>query len=423
MKLARDFGYIAGQTVIVGIFLLGLTSWIARTLGPEGIGIYAVTLSVIQVFFCLLVYGLQPAAAKFIPEYRIKGDTERLTGLILNLYIWRIGLGIASALILYFTKDFISSFYNIEGLGEALSCGCILVFLYGIFLLTASCLQGFQKFRELFIFQFIYVISSIIAIFIFYTKGENILSTLKGTGWGWAISILYGIAVIALSTPFHGWKKINIESLIGQGRGLMSYALPAGISFIFVLLIDNMGTLVVARFVSAAALGWFAFSYRLANYFSKANSVWETLYLPKFSEVFYKEKIGGLTALFLNLMRNLFFLNLIAVGIILIFSPHIIRLMGGEKFMPALVLFRIFVLVNIIRGMNPAINSLYYTCHRTEALLKVSLSKCLMDIALLIWIVPRFGIEAAALAILSTWVVIFFYNLYLIRKILTVFKA
>jgi len=418
MKLVRDFGYITGQTGLLGLFYLGLMAWIARVLGPEGVGIYAVTISIVQVFFCILVYGLQPAAAKFIPEYRVKGDTKSLVSLILSLYLWRVGLGVVTALILYLSKNLISSFYNLEGLEPALSCGVFLLFIYGIFLLTASCLQGFQKFRQLFLFQSIFVLSTIAAILAFHMQGQEILAPLKGMGVGWSISILYGLAVIIFSLPRQAWRDVNRKLLIGQGRSVMTYALPAGISFVFILLIDNMGNLIVARFVPAATLGYFAFSYRLAGYFSRVNSIWETLYLPKFSEIFSQKKIEHLVKLFSSLLKNLFLLNTVGVGVILFLSPYLIKFLAGEKFAPAIILFQIFVIINIIRGMNPAINSLYYTYQRTNYLVRVSLSKCLVDIVLLLLIVPRFGVVPAAVAILSSWLVIFYYNFYLIKTIL-----
>ena len=418
MKLVKDFGYITGHTGILGLFYLGLMAWVARVLGPEGVGIYAVTISIVQVFFCLLVYGLQPAAAKFIAQYRVTGDTKKLVSLILSLYLWRIGLGFIAALILYFSKNFISSFYNIEGLQEALGCGVFLLFIYGIFLLTASCLQGFQKFRHLFFFQLIFVLSSIAAILIFYVQGQGILSPLKGMGVGWIVSILYGIVVIISSLPHQAWRGVDRKLLIGHSRDIMVYAFPAGISFVFVLLIDNMGNLIVARFVPAAALGYFAFSYRLAGYFLRANSIWETLFLPKFSEIFSQKKKEYLGTLFSSLLKNLFLLNTVGVGAALVLAPYLVRLLAGERFAPAIILFQIFVIINVIRGMNPAINSLYYTYHRTNYLVRVSFSKCLMDIVLLLLIVPEFGIQPAAVAILSSWIIIFYYNFYLIKTIL-----
>ena len=290
MKLARDFGYITAHMGMLGLFYLGLMAWIARVLGPEAVGIYKLTLAIIGIFFCFQIYGLQPAAAKFIPEYRIKEDTKKLVNLILNLYLWRVGLGFVSVLILYLSKNFIVSFYKMEGLQSALGYGCVLLFLYGIFALTASCLQGFQKFRQLFIFQSIFVLSAILTIFIFYSHGLDILSPLKGMGWGWTIAIIYGVGVIIFSLPLKTWKEVKIKFLLPEGRSLMTYALPAGISFVFVLLIDNMGILIIARFVPVAVLGYFAFSYTLAGYFSRANSIWETLFLPKFSEIFFAEK-------------------------------------------------------------------------------------------------------------------------------------
>ena len=418
MRLVRDFGYITGQTGILGLFYLGLMAWIARVLGPEGVGIYAVTISIVQVFFCFLVYGLQPAAAKFIPEYRVKGDTKKLVGLILSLYFWRLGLGVVTALILYLFKNLISSFYKLEGLPEALGCGVFLLFIYGIFLLTASCLQGFQKFRQLFLFQSIFVLSTITAILAFHIQGQGILAPLKGMGVGWVISIFYGVAVIISSLPRQAWRDVDRGLLIGQGRSVMTYALPAGISFVFILLIDNMGNLIVARFVSAATVGYFAFAYRLAGYFSRANSIWETLFLPKFSEIFSQKKIEYLGKLFSSLLKNLFLLNTVGVGLILLLSPYLVKFLAGEKFTPAIILFQIFVIINVIRGMNPAINSLYYTYHRTNYLVRVSFSKCLIDIVLLLLIVPDFGVVPAAIAILSSWLVIFYYNFYLIKTIL-----
>lgn len=420
MKIIKNLGYISGQVGILGIFHIALMSWIARSLGPEGVGTYALTISIVQIFLCLLIYGLQPAAARFIPQYLVTGENKRLAILILNLYLWRIILGVIAGLVLYLSKNFIADFYRFEFLREALGYGSILLFLYGIFYLTASCIQGFQKFRELFIYQSLFVMVTFLGTVFFFKYGSGILSPLRGMTIGLVISILCGIVIIIFSLPFRRFPGISMELLVEEGRSLIRYAFPAGVGFIFVLLIDNMGNLVVARFASVATVGYFAFSYRLANYFSRANSIWETLFLPKFSEIFSKEKKEYLTKLFSSLLKNLFFLNIIGVGIILFFSPYIVTLLGGEKFSRALILFQIFAVINIIRGMNPAINSLYYTYHRTPYLARISFSKCIMDIILLIVIVPRFGVVAGAVAILFSWLTVFYYNIYLVRKTLAI---
>lgn len=416
MKLARDFGYISGQMGILSLFHLILMAWIARVLGPEAVGIYGLTISIVQIFLCLLLYGLQPAAAKFIPEYLVNKEDNNLAALILNLYFFRFCLGLISALILYLGRNFISNFYKFEILGEALGYGAILLFLYGLFYLTASCLQGFQKFKEIFILQSIFALATLLITFIFFKQDHSVLAPLKGTAVGLAVSTLYGLTVIILSLSSETWKKVRLEFLLRQGRGLLIYAFPAGLSLVFVLLIDNMGNLIVAKFLPAVTVGYFAFSYRLANYFSKTNSIWEMLFLPKFSELFSRKRRDYLANLFLNLLRNLFFVNTAVVGAALIFSPYLIRLLAGEKFLPALTLFQIFVVINIVRGMNPAINSLYYTYNRTAFLARVSFVKCLLDVTLLLLIIPRFGVVPGALAVLFSWVLVFYYNLYLVGK-------
>lgn len=70
-RMARDVGMTFGRQFAGALIQLGVILLIARELGPEGAGVYAVALLVPQILSQLLNLGLAPANVYSKTQYRI----------------------------------------------------------------------------------------------------------------------------------------------------------------------------------------------------------------------------------------------------------------------------------------------------------------------------------------------------------------
>lgn len=136
--LARSFVALAlkGMVVLAGF---GMQVVLARTLGPEGLGVYATFLSIVTVLSITGGFGMPLAAIRFVPVYVAAGQFDRLRGFIHAALV--LTLGSAAAIAAGFCAVFLAVPALRDQAWVAFAAAAI-VPSFGVATLTAGMLQA-----------------------------------------------------------------------------------------------------------------------------------------------------------------------------------------------------------------------------------------------------------------------------------------
>ena len=81
----------------------------SRMLGPEGYGLYGLTLPFQGIFQILSAGGLPPAISKYVAEYNAKNEKALTRQVILTATKFMVLMAILLSIILLFSSDFIAN--------------------------------------------------------------------------------------------------------------------------------------------------------------------------------------------------------------------------------------------------------------------------------------------------------------------------
>ena len=95
--VARNLAYGALTWVLPLLLSLAATPIIVRALGLEAYGIYALVLGLVGYSFN---FGIGRAATKYIAEYRIKNDLEKINSIVSATLVLSVGFGLAGVILL-----------------------------------------------------------------------------------------------------------------------------------------------------------------------------------------------------------------------------------------------------------------------------------------------------------------------------------
>jgi O-antigen/teichoic acid export membrane protein len=102
--------------------------------------------------------------------------------------------------------------------------------------------------------------------------------------------------------------------------------------------------------------------------------------------------------------------------LIFVFAEEITRVIGGERYLPAVGLLRILALVPWVRTAQQPLTMSFYALRRTGMVLSLAVLKFATEMGSYFLLIPRVGLAGAAWANLLGAMVAFFVALLLIRR-------
>ena len=165
---SSSFKIMIGQ--IVSTIILAVAGiYLARTLGADQYGVYAVILIPVTVVFLIQDLGTSPALIRFCAMYRQEERTGDLREVIKEGLIFVSLTSMAPSVILFFSSGFITSvILHRPELTNLLETASLMVFGSGVYGAVQSIFVGHQRMG----------LRSLIDVFFSISKGSLIVATL-----------------------------------------------------------------------------------------------------------------------------------------------------------------------------------------------------------------------------------------------------
>lgn len=409
--------FALGINVLVGIFL---SPFILHRLGDEAFGLWILVFS-LTGYYGLFDLGIRSSIVRYVAKYSATNEREDLYRLVNTAMFGYTGIGIvtmtATLIMTYYVHSIFPKIpagfvptarWLLLMVGTSVSLG----FPMGVF---SGILEGLQRFYLLNLTNTCSTLLRALLIVVALRHGRGLLTVAFIT-----ISLpLLGQVVNATAVFRHlplsfGPHYVSRSSI----RRIASYS---GTTFLIIVaqrLRFKTDALVIAKFVSAAAVTYFTIGSRLVDYAAETVSSLAQLFVPMSSESQAKGDLEGLRKILVLGNRACAFIIFPITALLTILGKSIIEVWVGPQYVAASypVLLILVFPVTLMLAQAASGRTLWGMAkHRTWAY--VALAEGAANLILSIILVRRYGIvgDAIGTALPLTCSMIFFLPRHLCR--------
>lgn len=400
----KDSAFLLANNMLM--FAVAVVSGIvvARGLGPEGRGIYAIALLFPSLLAGLGSMGMNTASIYFISKH--PEERGSVTGTAL-LYSACSGLTLA-LLLAAFSGRISASFLHDGGAGFILAAAPLLLLLmlfetfYCVFMASRdigniAAMQALKNFSHL---------ALISALLFFGTL--TVLNTILSQSAAAAAALLLGFSALRRKGIFSGiafqWPVF---------RRMASFGLRQHIGTAAQLLNYRADMFIAAALLSPYQVGLYSVSLAMAEMlWHLPNAAAQVLY-PK-TAASTKEEADRFTP---DVARHVFFITLLPAAAIWAAAAPLTGLLFGREFLPAAVPIKMLlpgaVLLSISKVLGSHLSSRGYPQYNSTA----STVSLISSVALCLLMIPRWGLSGAAAATSISYLANLAVMLYFFRQV------
>lgn len=396
VKLGAVISYITiVLNIVVGIIY---TPWMVGLIGKSDYGLYMLVFAFLSYF--LIDFGIGNSIAKFVTNYRIKGEQEKidqLLGIAAKIYLAIDAVIFAILIFVYFSIDRIflelspaeiekfKMMYLIAGAFSLLSFP---------FLSLDGVLIAYEKFLALKLCDMFVKLGSVLLIVVCLTLGYGIYALVT-------VNAIVGLTAIGFKV-FYLKKYTSISIKLSGGsrfliRELLMFSFWISVIGIAQRIMVNLAPFILGRFSGTEQIAIFSIAVVIEGYVWTFAQALNGLFLPKVQsldlEQDNKEKI---TDLMIKVGRiQLMIVGLLLIGLI-VFGQQFLTLWMGKGFSESYYVMVLLVLPSFITLTQDIAYTYLFVKSKIKFRAIVFIIASIFSFVIALILVPRFGALGSA---------------------------
>lgn len=381
-----------------------LTLIIANYFGAKGLGDYVLSIVVLRIFTLISKLGMDTFSIRFIASFAKQNKWKSIQLFRKKIIILLTITSLISSLLMYFFAFDISNL--IQAKVEHIKLNAFFVLPMAFFMLHYQSLRGLKRIAE---FSFFYRMSqatfSIISIFIitqFLIDGNvpvyAYLSSLM------LVSIL---SVISFVYWFKKKRKFNLDETI-EALGF-SQILKISIPLMFAQSVQFImawtDKLMLGNMINSEEVGIYFTAFKLSMFASISLMAINSIAAPKFAEMYGKNDFLGLKKVVHQSTKMIFWSTLPLIVLFFIFPEFLLGIFG-EQFKVGVTAFIYLSIGKLVSAFSGSVGNLLQMTGKQVVFMNVLVVGAIINVILNLILIPKLGIEGAALASmisLSAW--------------------
>ena len=415
--IGMGFGYI-------------FTILLTRNYGAKVMGIYALSLVVLQVGTIIGRLGMDTAVLRFVAEYNSQNKKDMVNEIYKKIIKLVIPISLAISIAIFFLSPYISHyFFHKNYLSNYFRIIAIGIVPYVLFIINSESLRGLKKIKEYAFLQNMgisFVASIMLGLSLFIVKNNYIPVTIY----------IISMFLMSLLSFFLWFKKFNLSSNINISeplklslnpdnlslgnksheisyKNILSISTPMLISGSLSFFLGLIDIIILGIFKTSAEVGIYSVAIKLSSIVVLSLLTINTIAAPKFAEFWVKGDKKGLLKIARQSTKIVFWVSFPILLLMVIFSNYILGFFGqgfrmGEI---ALIMLTLGQFINAISG------SVGYILEMTGFQIftqNIMIASVIINIILNLLLVPKYGIDGAAFASMITLI---FWNLTMGAKV------
>lgn len=379
---------------LVGIALGMISAMIiARTLGVEGQGKYALVVLLPNVLYTIFNMGIAPATVYYIGKKKFALENVFNMNLLLALVLSLVTIIVGILFIVFFHEQF----YESVPLQAMYMILCVLPFLF-----LNKNLQVIFQGREQFEKFNIVVILNQAGLLLFSTLFLLVLDfELVGALLAFILTqilMLLGVFYF-LRTEFQlrlSSGSISIDYL----KASIVYGMKGHLSNILAFINYRIDLFIIAYFLNDAAVGLYSIAVSIVERIWIVSQSVSAVLFARVSNLNTDQERANFTAI---VSRNVMFISLLAGGFLFFLGGWIITTLFGEAYTDSITPFLYLIPGVVLLSYARILSHFFAGIGRPEINTYVASFTTLLNISLNIYLVPKFGVKGAAIATSITY--------------------
>lgn len=394
--ISRHSAVYFGGTILTAAAGYFFKVYLARTLGAETLGLYALGMSIVGFLGLFSALGLPSAAARFVAEYRGRGEFVQLGAFL------RGSLGLLSAsnllvggLVLIAGPWIAAHFYHAPALKSYFGFFVLIMFFGTLNTFLGQAMAGYQDVtRRTIITHFTGTPANILIAVCLIGAGLG----LKGYLAAQVASALLILILLAVSV----WNMTPVQAQrwstsITMEKGVVTFSITAfGMAAIDFGLAQG-DKIVLGFYMSPAQVGIYALAMGLVAFVPIALQSVNQIFAPIIAELHGNGNHEVLQQLYATLTKWILVVTLPMAFTMIVYAKPLIGLFGHAFEAGAIVL----IVGTVGQLFNCAVGSVGYLLLMSGnevQLIKIQACNAIATLTLNMLLVPRFGIAGAAAA-------------------------
>lgn len=406
-RVVRNSGWLVGAYLLAFGLAFVQNVLLARSLGPAEFGLLAIVIFLVTFVQLLVGSRVWEAATTFVVRYRAHGDAARTTATVKLCYLVdAIGAGVGALLLLALAAPASRIF------GEGTIAGPIRLYalslLLAIPMATASALlRVADRYRWLAV----------------QTVGENLIRLLAvsvvlatfGPQMEWVIAAyLLAVAASAASLLWLAsrvrselglipWRAAPLRVLAEDLGAIVRFLLYSNLSGTARVLTGRVDVLIVGWLTDPASVGFYRLARSVSDPLAALATPVSQVVFPEISKLATERDVDGIRRLTRRVRQLAVVLVVPACVLTTLLAGWAIPAVFGESFAPAVPLVRIMVW-QLLWIPYVWVSALLLSLGRARTVAAMSALDAAIYVALLLVLVPAFGVTGAAWATLGRFV-------------------
>lgn len=395
--IVKNAGMDGVGTAFHIIFMFASSVVITRTIGAELFGKYSLANSIFQVLGVFAVFGLNTGMVRLTSKYRARGDPSSVKGTLYSGMLISLCLSIGLVLLVMALAPLLArrAFSNVEGFDLILRVYILSLPFFGLMMVLNGYSQGLKTLKYSVIVELITrPVVRLMAIIGLFVIGLRLFGVIFGA------LISY---ITAAGLAFYFARKLSARDFKTAAARLVTgelffYSLPLVFARFTNVIIGRSTTILVGYFKDATSTGLFGAAITITPFISLSLTSFGKIFAPVISELWEKGDLVELEATFKTVTKWIFSLGFPVFLVFMLFAPTLLLVLG-EEFSNAATTMRLLSLGQMVNAMVGPVGFILSMTGRQNLNLLNSVILAGLHIVLNVFLIPRYGIAGAGLAI------------------------
>jgi|GEM_PF-2661898 len=402
-KIVKGAGIVFAMTMLNTFFGFLVRIVLARNLTLADFGFFYAVLSFLGLVGLLKNLGINSAIIKYIPEFLVKKDMEKVkTSILFSLAFSITTSVIVVSLLYYFSSDIATGYFKDPNVDTVFR---IFLIFFVVQLLVSSINSVFNAFQHPILLSYSGVFINLFFFLSIYFSDKLEIARVAWYYNGVYIAVLVTNFVLLLNV--FNIFKYRSSGFMPVAKKLIPFGAATTASTIISHTAVRVDTIFLTFFQNLETVGIYSALTPFRMVFKIAGSSISKILFPMTSELYGQGKTKELKNVLKMIHKYIVILLLPVAVVFLAYTEFIIETIFGAKFIEGADAARLIILASILRPLDiinvGTINGLGKPIKNTQIITISGIINLLLNIIL----IPLWSYEGAALAILINRIIVF----------------
>ena len=373
-----------------------LTLVIANLFGAKGLGDYVLAITILRLFTLLAKLGLDTTSIRFIASFASQNKWSSIFRFRKQVVIILSFSTVIASLLMYFLAEPIADLINTNY--KYIKLNAFLILPMSFFMLHYESLRGLKRIAE---FSFFYMVSqalfTIVSLLIIY----QFITTSDVPIYAYFVSVII-VSILSFLSFKYSVKKLS-DSKESADLEIISYAnlLKISIPLMFAQSVQFImawtDKLMLGSMSTSEEVGIYHTAFKLSMFATVALMSINSIASPKFAEMYAKNDMKGLRKIIRQSTKMIFWTSVPLVIIFFMFPEFLLGLFG-EEFKVGVNAFILLSCGKLFSSFSGSVGNILQMTGNQNILAKILFFAAILNIVLNLYLIPKYGIDGAALA-------------------------